>query len=194
MQDAAGRRGAFRWIVIAVVALVVVAAVVVAVLLTNGTEATTTSSGPAASSPPPRPLQVHTKVTQVAGQLSPPRRRALAGHVNALVKGYLQAAFVDDRKGTAAFPGFTPAARTLAAHDARVLTAGPTNTEVKRAAAYISVFADHHRAQGATVRLVLALVAHQGAHPRPMVGRLLLTPTSAGWRVFGYHVARGAAG
>jgi|tagenome__1003787_1003787.scaffolds.fasta_scaffold20978955_3 hypothetical protein len=190
MQEAAGRRVPLRWVVIAVAAVLVVAAVVVAVLLTNGSDAQKTSSSPS-QSPAPRPLEVRTTVTRVAGALPPPRRRSLERHVGALVKGYLRAAFVDARNGTSAFPGFTPAARSLAARDAGVLTAGDKGIEVRRAAAYISVFADHRRAQGATVRLVLGLTGKRG-HTRPMAGRLLLTPTSSGWRVFGYHVARGA--
>src|SRR3954453_3685950 len=191
MQDAAGRRGSLRWVAIAVAAVLVVVAAVVAVLLTRG-DSTEKKASPGPTQPPAPPLHVTTKVTRVAGQLAAPRRHSLQKHVAALVKGYVQAAFVDDHSGPAAFPGCTPAARQLAAHDARVLTAGPTSTEVKRAAAYISVFAAHRRAHGATVRLVLALAAGDGGRPRPMVGRLLLTPTSSGWRVFGYDIARGA--
>lgn len=190
-EAAAGRRGVLRWVLIAVAAVVLVVAVVAGVLLTNGSADEKASSGSTASPSAP-PLQVHTKVTRVAGQLPTPQRRAVERNIAALVKDYLEAAFVEGRSGISAFPGFTPAARTLAARDATVLTAHSTGTQVKRAAAYISVFADHHRAQGATVRLVLALVTGEGTLARPMVGRLLLTPTASGWRVFGYDVARGA--
>jgi hypothetical protein len=176
---------------ISVAAVLLVAAVVVAVLLTRGSsEDKATASGPTQSPSPP--LRVTTRVTRIAGSLPAPRRQSLRQHLDALVQDYLQAAFVDPRGSSADFPGFTPAARSLASHDARVLTAGATRTEVKRAAAYVSVFADHGRAHGATVRLVLALVSGDGARPQPMVGRLLLTPTSSGWRVFGYDMARGA--
>jgi hypothetical protein len=176
-------------VVIAVGAVLVVAAVVAAVLLTRGSPDEHTASG-ATQSPSAPPLNVQTKVSRVFGQLRAPRRRSLEKHVDGLVKGYLLAAFVDGRSGTAAFPGFTPAARALAARDANVLTAGSTHTVVRRALAFVSVFADHHRAQGATVHLILS-VAVDGRHPRQITGQLLLTPTTSGWRVFGYRMARG---
>src|SRR3954470_21614361 len=87
MEETAGHRVALRWVLVAVAAVVVVVAVVAAVLLTRGSTPQSASSG-ATPSPHARPLQVHTKVTRVAGHLPASRRRSVKEHVGALVKGY----------------------------------------------------------------------------------------------------------
>lgn len=134
---------------------------------------------------------MHTRVTRVAGRLPAARRQAVERRIGTLLQRYVEAAFVQDRSGRSAFPGFTGGARRLAIGDERVLTRGSQPTEAARASAFVSVFAAGSRAQGATVRLHLKLAAPGNARPVPLTGRLLVTPTRSGWRIFGYDVARG---
>jgi hypothetical protein len=53
------------------------------------------------------------------------------------------------------------------------------------------VVAAHGRAVGATAKVSLDLRVTEAGRTRPVrvQGRLLLTPTDHGWRIFGYHVA-----
>lgn len=146
------------------------------------------------------PLEVRSVVTRVAGELRPAARRHLAEKAGALVKAYLRAAFLDPRVGSAppgsVFRWFTAEARTLAVGDRRVLTgvgyAGADRIEPQRGTARVNVVAPHGRPVGATVWVSLALRVTDGSRTRPVdvSGRLLLTPTSGGWRIFGYDLSQ----
>jgi hypothetical protein len=159
-----------------------------------------TQDGPAeepdtASEPVPvEPVTVKGRVTRVSGELTPAARDRLGTVLTQPVAAYVQRAFVADRAGKSrdwAFASFTRAARRLAVRDAATL-AGPVadadEFAVESARAYFSVLAPHGRAVGATARVHLEVLADD--QPVRLDGRLLLTRTKAGWKIFGYDVAR----
>lgn len=140
-------------------------------------------------------LDVRARVTRVAGDLSDPRRRQLSRSVRTVVAAYLDAAFLE---GGGDLPGFTASARSLARRDLDVLSAeglGGVDRVQPRpgrpAHVYVAAVAAHGRAVGATARLSLDLaVTTDGASaPARLRGRLVLTPTDRGWRIFGYDLA-----
>jgi hypothetical protein len=153
-------------------------------------------------------LALRTGVTRVIGELDPAARKRLAGKVDALVGRYLQAAFLDpesradgSKAGAASrFPGFTSGARAQAVTDRRLLTAaslrGADRVTPVLATAYVSVLAPEGRLAGATARVALDLrvSSDEGTRPLRVRGRLLLTPTSQGWRIFGYDLSQSGGG
>src|SRR4051794_25542509 len=159
----------------------------------GSTTATPTRSGRGTAA-----LEVHSVVTRVAGELPPVARKRLAARAGALVKSYLRSAFLEPRTGRASaravFPGFTREARALADHDRAVLTgagyAGADEVEPRSGTAYVNVVAPNGHAVGATVHVDLALRVTEGDRSRPVQvgGRLMLTPTPDGWRIFGYDL------
>jgi len=158
----------------------------------------TTTSAPARPSAPMR-----VQVTHVAGQLSAPRRRALAAAVGRTVSAYLDAAFLAGdyprSSFSSAFTSFTPGAARLGRADRALLTnqpLGPTTRSVRatRRAAYLSVLAPRGRVAGATAAVDVGLTvdrapaATQRIH---LTGRLLLSKDPRGrWRIFGYDLDR----
>jgi hypothetical protein len=168
-----------------------------------GHEAAGQGSGPPAAGASPvvtAPLHVRSGVTRVVGELAPDARKHLADRAGALVAAYFRAAFLEPASrrlhGSQLFPGFTPGATALATQDRAVLTgaayAGADRITPKGATAYVNVLAPKGHVVGATVRVTLALSVTTHARTRPVdvAGRLLLTPTSGGWRVFGYAVSQ----
>ena len=161
------------------------------------------SGGSTASPAVTHPLQVRSAVTRVAGELKPDARQHLADKAGALVQTYLRAAFLDPRAGKASpaavFPGFTTESRTLASHDRSILTgasyAGADRIEPVSGTAHLNVVAPHGRAVGATawVRLTLRVTDDGRTRPVQVAGRLLLTPTPQGWRIFGYDLSQSGA-
>lgn len=154
--------------------------------------------------PDPGGLDVRTRVTRVAGALSDTRRRQLSRSARTLVTDYVEAAYLDGNDdGNAVLPGFTLAARRLARRDLDVLSAAgfPGADSVRARSArpaqvYVAAVAANGRAVGATARVSIHLaVTRDGATaPARLRGRLLLTPTDRGWRIFGYDLALSGAG
>jgi hypothetical protein len=163
------------------------------------------SQAPPAADPSAEPatVAVATRVTRVAGDLPASRRRHVATKVGALIADYLEAAYLGDIPGAglrADFPGFTAGAAKLAEKDRAVLSrAGFRDAErvtSGKAVAYVAVVAAHRRPAGATARISVPLEVVSGGRTdkATVSGRLLLTPTSHGWRIFGYHLASSGAG
>jgi hypothetical protein len=137
-------------------------------------------------------------VIGTGGRLSPPFRRRVAGEVSGLVERYVDAAFVEGARGRAAYPGFTPAARKLAVRDRGVLGSaglGGGSLTPRSGSARVTVLSPGRRPVGATARVRIRLRQEGPAGARRgrdvvLRGRLVLTPTERGWRVFGYDLAR----
>ena len=180
-------------------------AVALATGLAACTHSEAASQAPPTAEPSTRPatVAVATRVTRVAGDLPASRRRHVATHVGALIKDYLEASYLGDNPGAdrpADFPGFTAGAAKLAEKDAAVLSrVGFEDAErvtAGKAVAYVAVVAAHRRPAGATARISVPLevVSGERTHKATVSGRLLLTPTPHGWRIFGYHLTRSGAG
>lgn len=145
------------------------------------------------------------RLGEVVGPLDRPRRRQVLREVAAVTDGWLRAAYLSGpwprRDFSRAWPRFTPAAARLARAD-RALT---SNADLGRRVGDVvprsrridvDVLVARGWAQAATARLRLAFRAEGrgGARDRGYVvrGRLFLTHGDAGWRVFGYDLAKGA--
>ncbi len=183
--------------------LVVVLALAVAALdgCTNGVEEPTSdsSSSPTAGAEQVKELRVVSRVTRVAGYVSRDRRQQLAQGTGRLVTSYVTSALLD-RERQPAWDGFTDGAARLARRDRDVLTLAGVDedaqVEPRRVSAYVSVLAPHHKVRGATARIDIRLsVTRDGvSSPVHLSGRLLLTPTKKGLRVFGYDLQRSGEG
>ncbi len=146
-------------------------------------------------------IETVTTVGRVVGRL--PRRdlHRLEDKVTRLVQRWFNAAFVGGDYPRSdfedAFPGFTPGARAEARREQKLLTnrgLGSKIDEVTPTASRIrlDVLAVHRRAVGATARFLLKFRTEGDRDRRVRVqGRLLLTRERAGWRIFGYDVAKG---
>jgi hypothetical protein len=167
----------------------------------EGSEGTPESTGHPPRSVPS--LDLRTAVTRVIGELPRKKRKRLAGEIDTVVGRYLRAAFLQPGSGSRdaaaaedRFPAFTPGARTRAVRDRQLLTGLPFSdarrVEPRRATAYVAMLAPHGGPLGATarVRLELSVTTGDGTGPVTVTGRLLLTPTAHGWRIFGYDITR----
>jgi hypothetical protein len=116
--------------------------------------------------------------------------------------GWLRAAYLSGpwprRDFSRAWPGFTPAAQRLARAD-RALTSNAdlgrrvTAVVPRSRRIEVDVLVARGWAQAATARLRLAFRTDGKARRAYVVrGRLFLTHGDAGWRVFGYDLAKGA--
>jgi len=133
-------------------------------------------------------MVVKTRVTRVAGRVPAAAREQLVARADRIVTGYLEG--LVEGSGDP-YQHFTPGARRLAGESdpPRV----HERLRAARAAAYLAVLAPDGRLLGATARFRVLLVPELDGGPRrrpvaQLAGRLLLTPTQAGWRVFGYDV------
>lgn len=164
---------------------------------------------PAASEPPTgtapaqtvrsSEVRLQTRVTRVAGRLPDERRAQVAKGIGRVVEAHLDKAYLREypmRAPGAAFVDFTAGARTQARKDQRLLTGrglkGARSVSVTDAAAYVALLAPGRHVVGATARLEvdLRVETRRGAEKVRVRGRLLLTPTPKGWRIFGYDVTR----
>ncbi len=149
-------------------------------------------------------VKVRARVTRVAGRLPAKQREAVARRVGRVVHDHLAAAYLGDyplRRTSAAFADFTPSARKQASRDRDVLTGrgfgAVEQVTLGRAEAYVAVLAPRRHVVGATTRIEVDLRVDTGERTETVRvrGRLLMTPTPDGWRIFGYDLTRsGLAG
>ncbi len=162
---------------------------------------------PAGDESTPVPVDVRVRVTRVSGALPAARREAVAAQVRRVLDGYVRSAYLD-QDGTAAatrsaraagpagaFAAFTPDAARQAQGDRDVLTSSgfgaASSVRPVQATALLSVLSPKGHVVGATAQTTLrfAVTDDDGATRRRLVrGRLLLTPTAQGWRIFGYEL------
>lgn len=187
-----------------------VAAILLALALTAGacsgdeesrTTPTTPEATPSATTPPPVPTKV--TIGEVSGRLPGEARDHLRKVVGDVVDTWFEAAYLGGdyprRNFSAAFPGFTPGARSEARHDLALMSNAGLGDRIDAVVAKwkrvrVDVLAAHRRPVGATARFVLVFKTTGEARRKLEVrGRLLLTRTDNGWRVFGYDVTKGDA-
>ena len=148
---------------------------------------------------------VATKVSigRVAGELDARRRAQLKESVAEVVDGWIDAAYIGGewpRDGfadyAAALRDFTPSAKRRAARDRALLTNVAIGDRVDsvratRRVLQVDVLAPGGRPVGATARFLVRFRTDGEVRRTDLVrGRLMLTPTKKGWKVFGYDVSR----
>jgi hypothetical protein len=144
-----------------------------------------------------RPLRLPTAVTRVHGDLTKEQRRRVAVGAKEVITGYLEAAYLHQRPGSGyrgSFPGFTLGARALALKDTAVVSDRSfdgSTVKPRGGVAYVSVVAPHGHPVGATARVSVDLAVADSQRTKwvTVTGRLLLTPRTNKWRIFGYDLA-----
>ena len=190
--------------------LSLVAALGLAVSLTactSGSPESSTSEPPAGTAPAQTlrssDVRLQTRVARVAGVLPEKRRARVAKGIGRVVEKHLDKAYLGDypmRGAGAAFADFVPGVRKQARRDQRLLTGrglkGAESVSVTSAAAYVALLAPRRHVVGATARLEVDLRVDtgRGAEKVRVRGRLMLTPTAEGWRIFGYDLSRSDLG
>ena len=171
-----------------------------------GPAATPPSGGSQASTAtdnnPPPPLATTATVGQVRGQLPQGKRGKVRDQVQHAVDAWFDAAYVGgDYPRTDysdSWPSFTPGARADAEDDKSLMSnvdLGRVVDDVEATTRKVSVdvLAVKGHAQGATARFVLRFRTSGERQEKVQVrGRLFLTPSPDGWRIFGYDVTKGA--
>jgi len=159
------------------------------------------SPSPTAAAPAPKPLRTTTTVGTVTGRLARQDRARVAAAAGEVVDRWFDAAYVGGnyprRAFDDAFPGFTPGARARALADREVMSNRELGRRIEGVAASrrkvrVDVLAVRGRAVGLTARFVLGFAtAGKLEREREVRGRLLLTRTTNGWKVFGYDASLG---
>ena len=156
------------------------------------------SSSPSSSAPAVDPVRTRTTLGTVTGRLAKRDRLRVASAAGDVVDRWFDAAYVggDYPRGAFddAFPGFTPGARAQAHGDRALMSNQDIGRRIDAVTASrrnvrVDVLAVRGRAVGMTARFVLDLATTGELRRKVEVrGRLLLTRTDNGWKVFGYDV------
>lgn len=155
---------------------------------------------PTPQQPEPEAVPTRVRMGKVVGRLPAPRRKQLRRQVRPVVDGWLDRQWVDGpwpREVGDGFPGFTRQATRQARRDRGVTTLGDLGTridgvEVTRRAVRVDAVAAGRRPVGVTARVKLDLrTSGQVSRKVTLRGRLMLTRTKGGWKVFGYDVTKG---
>jgi hypothetical protein len=147
-------------------------------------------------------IRTRTTVAEVTGKLPRRERKRLATNITKVAQRWFNAAYVGGAYPRSdfqdAFPGFTPGARAEARRDRMLLTNKPIGSRISdvtptRSRLWLDVLAVRKRAVGVTTRFALGFRTEgEVSRDFTVTGRLLMTRTKGGWRIFGYDVARGA--
>jgi hypothetical protein len=182
-----------------------VVALVVVALATSGCSDSDERGGRSAAPTTPTsaaPGEVVTAVSmgEMAGGLPRARRQRLASDVQAVVDGWVDAAYVGGdyprTDFTGSWPGFTAQARARAERDGDLMSnrdigASIDGVEAEKRAVTLDVLSVGKRPVGVTARIVLRFATTGDATKDVRVaGRLYLTKGKQGWQVFGYDVSK----
>ena len=145
-------------------------------------------------------VQTAARLGVVKGKLGKKRRQAVLTAVTAVVERWFDQGYGGDyprQNFGPAFADFTKDARALAVKQPRVMSnakIGPRleGVEMVRRGIRVDVAAPKGRPAGATARFRLKITMSGGVRGTDLIsGRLLLTRTKDGWKVFGFDVRRG---
>jgi hypothetical protein len=160
-----------------------------------------TSATDGAGTDEPPAVETRAELGKVRGQLPKEKRSKVRQQVAHAVDAWFDAAYVggdyprDDF--SASWPGFTTGAKADATGDEALMSNSDIGTQVStvRATARrvsVDVLAVKGKAEGATARFVLKFKTEGDVTRKVEVsGRLFLTPSPDGWRIFGYDVTKG---
>jgi hypothetical protein len=164
-----------------------------------------TSSQPPLPSGEPSTFEIETTTTmgRVVGRLPKPDQKRLSGAITPVVQRWFNAAYVGGdypRKNFQdAFPGFTAGARAEARRDLRLMSNAGIGDRIsgvtpKTSQIWLDVLAVRKKPVAVTARFRLGFRTHGDLERRVGVrGRVLLTRSKTGWRIFAYHVATSGA-
>ena len=188
----------------------VVLLLVLAVVLAACSGGDDSSSGPAAdaggqpadgATDAPASVETTAKLGQVKGQLPKGKRSKVRQQVAHAVDEWFDAAYVGGdyprNDFSTSWPGFTTGAKADASDDKRLMSNQDIGAEISSVKAtarrvYVDVLAVRGKAEGATARFVLKFRTEGDVQRKIEVsGRLFLTPSPEGWRIFGYDVTKG---
>jgi hypothetical protein len=149
----------------------------------------------------PPPLETTATLGKVTGRLPKEKRSAVRRQVARAVDAWFDAAYVGGdyprNDFAAAWPGFTTGAKVDAKADKADMSNQDIGTQIDTVEATtrkvtVDVLAVRGHAAGATARVVLRFRTDGEVRRKVEVrGRLFLTPTPDGWRIFGYDVTKG---
>jgi hypothetical protein len=191
------------------------AAALLALVLVTGLGACTSRSGDEEPPTPPETTTASTaptltvrhsplklRVNSVRGELRPAARAQLRARLGRAIGTWMETGFVAGehprRDFSSAFASYTPRAAALARRQRAVTTNVTLAPELVEAVptgrvANVSALAVGGRVVGATAQVLLVLVGARddGTQVELAVrGRLDLTPTAQGWKVFGFDLTR----
>lgn len=159
------------------------------------------SSSSSGSAPDHQGIDTTVEVGAVEGKLGKGPAHDVAAKVAKVVDGWIDAAYVGGDYPRSDFgkvyPGFTPGAAALAAKQKALMsnaTVGGKVDEVTAVRRVVSVdlLAPKGKAAGATAHVNLVIKLSGDIDRTDQVrGRLALTPTKDGWRIFGFDIERG---
>ncbi|MBF4762561.1 hypothetical protein ISU07_05440 [Nocardioides islandensis] len=188
------------------VVLLLVLAVVLAAC-SGGDDSSSSPSADGAGQPAdggtdaPAPIETHSSLGKVRGQLPKGKRSKVRQQVAHAVDEWFDAAYVGGdyprNDFSTSWPGFTTGAKADASDDKELMSNQDIGAEVSSVKAtarrvYVDVLAVRGKAEGATARFVLKFKTDGDVQRKVEVsGRLFLTPSAEGWRIFGYDVTKG---
>lgn len=163
----------------------------------GGTGAPASSGGPADHA-----VESQVSFGTVTGRLAPEVRQRLAQQVGDVVDGWTEAAYLGGdyprRDFAEAWPGFTPGAQEEAHGDRALMSNEDIGDRIDgvtphRSVVRLDVLAVKQHPVGVTAHVFLGFATTGDLEREVRVkGRLFLTHTDRGWRVFGYDMTKGA--
>jgi hypothetical protein len=160
-------------------------------------------AGPSEATDAPAPLETTATLGKVTGKLPKAKRSKVRRQVARAVDAWFDAAYVAGdyprNDFAASWPGFTTGAKVDAKADKALMSNQDIGAQIDAVEATtrkvsIDLLAVRGHAAGATARVVLRFRTDGEVRRKVEVrGRLFLTPTPDGWRIFGYDVTKGRA-
>jgi hypothetical protein len=158
-----------------------------------------TGASEATDAPPP--LETTATLGKVTGKLPKGKRSKVRQQVSRAIDAWFDAAYVGGayprNDFATAWPGFTTGAKVRAKADKALMSNQDIGTRIEGVAATtrkvtVDVLAVKGHPAGATARVVLKFRTDgEVARKIEVRGRLFLTPSPDGWRIFGYDVTKG---
>jgi hypothetical protein len=158
---------------------------------------------PAGASVTERTVETRVSFGVLTGRLPSDARQRLSSQVGDVVDGWIDAAYVGGdyprRDFSDVWPGFTAGAQQEAHHDRALMSNEDVGdridgVELHKSTVKLDVLAVKQHPVGVTARVFIGFRTTGDVEREVRVkGRLFLTPTDRGWRVFGYDVTKGDA-
>jgi hypothetical protein len=147
------------------------------------------------------PVETQVSFGRITGRLTPKSRARLAQQVGGVVSGWTEAAYLGGpyprRDFSDAWPGFTSGAQEEAHADRALMSNEDIGDRIDgvtphRSVVRLDVLAVRTHPVGITAHVFLGFATTGDVEKEVRVkGRLFLTHTDSGWKVFGYDMTKG---